>query len=229
MYQSTISSPNQRPMTPPERQEGPERYRLLAGRGAAADDQADADGGTGGEPDQDRRRDRGAEEEAHHRDQLHVPHPHPARIGKRDDEQHAAGGGGGDRALGEAVGIAERGDRDRGDRPGEHDLVRDHPQVEVGEGDDDEHRAEHEAERQLAGVLGPEDQHGRGEQHRGAELGQRIAPGDPLAAAAAASARARARRRPARCRRPRSGRRRWGSASARWPSPRRAATGRRAP
>ena len=45
-------------------------------------------------------RHRAAEEQAEHRGELDVAHPHPARVGEREHEQEAAGRRAGDQLLG---------------------------------------------------------------------------------------------------------------------------------
>ena len=69
------------------------------------------------ERDQQRRRDREPEVEAHHAGQLHVAHPHARRIGERGHEQEREGGGAGDQVLRQVAGVGERGGRSRPIRP----------------------------------------------------------------------------------------------------------------
>jgi hypothetical protein len=87
-------------------------------------------------------------------------------------------GGGGDRSVGQAARIADRRDRHGDDRTRRENGVGDHAAFEIGQRDHDQQRAEDEAQRQLGGVAGPQDQHGRCEQRRHSQLGQRVTGGN---------------------------------------------------
>ncbi len=142
----------------------------------------DPDQGTRQQGDEDRRSDVATEEEAHHRSKLDVAQTHSPRVGECRREQQTAGAGGGDRPLRQAAGIADGGDRDRGNRRDQEDPVGDDPPLEVGEGDGDERGYEDEAEGDFPRIA-PEHDDGRRVEQAQRHLGQRIAGRDRRAAA----------------------------------------------
>ena len=62
--------------------------------------------------DQQRRRDRRAEEQTHHAGELDVAHTHAAGVGERGQQQEAAGGERRDQPFGLAGGVEREADRD---------------------------------------------------------------------------------------------------------------------
>ncbi len=60
--------------------------------------------------------DRTAEEQAEDRRELDVAHPHPPRVGEREQEQEAAGRGAGDQLLGDLGWVRRQPDRNGRDR-----------------------------------------------------------------------------------------------------------------
>ena len=214
-YQSTMSSPNHRPTTPPRARNGPNGTACLRACDAVARDQHPADQGPAREPDQQRRRDRAPEVDRHHRHQLGVAHPHPPRVGSAirnsappaaatRDRALARGRRGRTRARSRCPAIAPASTIALG-------MIR---VLEVGQRDRHQHGAERQPEHQLAGVVGAERQDRARPQGAQAGLGQRVARRDRRPAASGSAHAAPARRRSGRCRRRRSARRSPGSGSA---------------
>src|SRR3954471_14087344 len=110
---------------PSEREEEAERHLALALRNAAACHHHRADERSGEARDQGRRRERQAEVEAHHAEQLHVAHAHPARGDQRHHEQEREAGGPCDEKLGQLVRPDERRHRHAPHRERREDPVRD--------------------------------------------------------------------------------------------------------
>ena len=89
-YQSTIWSPASRPITPPSARNGPKGTACLRAAAPCLAISARPKSEPTAKRDQQRRRDRAAEVEAHDGGELDVAHPHPARIGERHREEQPA-------------------------------------------------------------------------------------------------------------------------------------------
>ncbi len=102
-YQWMIAGPGEQADDTAERQERPERHgRLATLLDPDARHHASADERGGKDADEDRHRDRAAEEQPEDRRQLDVTHAHAARVGERERQQKPARGGARDQLLGHA-------------------------------------------------------------------------------------------------------------------------------
>ena len=121
-----------------------------------------------------------AEPRAEQQRELHVAHPHPARVGERRDEQE---GGRADARRSPTRGDGSTSGRAASTKAaaGQHDPVRDHAPLEVGHGDGDEDGAEEGGDERVGVSAEVED--AAETSSAVVELDERVVDRDPDAAA----------------------------------------------
>ena len=181
------SGPTSSAITPPSARNGPNGTATFRAPVPWLSITPAAHQGPGQHRDQQCRGHGTPEIQPHHRGELHVAHPHAARVGQGEEEQQSAGRGGRDSAVREARGIGGHHHRESCDRPGQQDHVGDHPSLEIGQGDRGEDRDEEQSKGELGRVV-PEDDRGGGERNADRELDKRVSGGDRRLAATAVTA-----------------------------------------
>src|SRR3954451_2289509 len=172
-----------------KREEGPEGDRHLARGGAVADEQDGRGHERTDHRDHHRHRHRPAEHRAQQQGKLDVAHPHAGGVCERRDEEEEERAEGAEHPLRRRVQRSLRDEHDRGG--GQHDPVRDHVPLEVGDRDRDERGAEQRGDRGVRGQ--PEREHAGADEQRRDQLDERVLPRDGRPTAPAASAQERPR------------------------------------